>query len=164
MNSPDARLLNGYRMNKLNKITKDWKTQGIRVIAMQSRDADTPETKGMNRQVAISGKRTGSSALWAGTNHIRPGEITGAHHHGALESIIYVVSGTALMRWGERLEYITKAHAGSFLLVPPYMPHQELNASDTEDLHCALVRSGTEEVVVNLPDLDVVDDPEWIEF
>ena len=43
------------------------------------------------------------------------------------------------------------------------MPHQELNASDTEDLHCALVRSGPEEVVVNL-DIKGVDKPEWIEF
>lgn len=151
-------------MTEQAAITKDWKTEGIRVIAPWFRDTGTPETKGMNRQVAVSGSRTGSSALWAGTNHIRPGEITGAHHHGPLESIIYVVSGTALMRWGERLEFITKAEAGSFLLVPPYMPHQELNASDTDDLHCALVRSGTEEVVVNLPDLVPADDPEWIIF
>jgi uncharacterized RmlC-like cupin family protein len=46
--------------------------------------------------------------------------------------------------------------------VPPYVPHQEINASATEALHCALVRSGTEEVVVNLPDLVPVDEPEWI--
>ncbi|SMO96660.1 cupin domain-containing protein [Paracoccus laeviglucosivorans] len=151
-------------MNEQVAVTRNWKTEGIRVIAPRGRDKDTPETQGMNRQVAISGRRTGSSALWAGTNHIRPGEITGAHHHGPLESIIFVISGTALMRWGERLEFITKAEAGSFLLVPPYMPHQELNASDTEDLHCALVRSGTEEIVVNLPDLDAVDDPEWMYF
>ncbi|MDB6455179.1 cupin domain-containing protein [Falsirhodobacter sp. 20TX0035] len=148
----------------MNISQQNWKTNGIRVIAPRARDTGTPETKGMNRQVAISGSRTGSTALWAGTNHIKPGEITGAHHHGPLESIIYVAFGTALMRWGERLEFITKAEAGSFLLVPPFMPHQELNASDTEDLHCALVRSGTEEMVVNLPDLIPVDDPEWITF
>lgn len=151
-------------MTEQTPIRTDWKTDGIRVIAPRARCAETPDTKGMNRQVAISGARTGSSALWAGTNHIRPGEVTGAHHHGPLESIIFVISGTALMRWGERLEFVTRAEAGSFLLVPPYMPHQELNASETEDLHCALVRSGTEEVVVNLPDLVPVDDPEWITF
>ena len=151
-------------MTEQTPVKIDWKTQGIRVVAPGCRDTDTPETRGMNRRVAISGSRTGSSALWAGTNHIRPGELTGAHHHGALESIIFIISGTALMRWGDNLEFITRAEAGSFLLVPPYMPHQELNASDTEDLHCALVRSGTEEVVVNLPDLVPVDDPEWITF
>lgn len=141
----------------------DWKAAGIKVVHHGARSRETPDTKGMNRQVAISGKRTGSVSLWAGTNHIKPGEITGAHHHGPLESIIYIVSGHALMRWGDRLEFITKAGPGDFLLVPPWVPHQELNASETEDLHCALVRSGTEEIVVNL-DLDIVDKPEWVTF
>jgi uncharacterized RmlC-like cupin family protein len=42
------------------------------------------------------------------------------------------------------------------------LPHQELNASATEELHCALVRSGTEELVVNI-DVDAVAKPEWID-
>ena len=61
---------------------KDWKTEGIRVVTPMGRTLDTPDTRGMNRQAAISGNRTGSQALWAGTNHIRPGTITGPHHHG----------------------------------------------------------------------------------
>jgi uncharacterized RmlC-like cupin family protein len=141
----------------------DWKTIGIKVVKREAKSCDTPDTKGMNRQVALSGSQTGSVSLWAGTNHIKPGELTGAHHHGHLESVIYIISGHALMRWGEKLEYITAAGPGDFLQVPAWLPHQELNASDTEDLHCALVRSGPEEVVVNL-DLDIVDKPEWIDF
>jgi len=140
----------------------EWRTQGIRVVGSDQRSRDTPETLGMNRQVAISGSRTQSERLWAGTNLIRAGEQTGPHHHGALESVIYIVYGHALMRWGDRLEYITKAGPGDFLLVPAWLPHQEINASPSEDLHCVLVRSGVEEVVINL-DLDVVDEPEWIE-
>jgi uncharacterized RmlC-like cupin family protein len=66
------------------------------------------------------------------------------------------------MRWGERLEFMTEAGPGDFLLVPPYMPHQELNASATAELHCVLVRSGTEEVVVNLDELQPVAEPEFI--
>jgi uncharacterized RmlC-like cupin family protein len=150
-------------LNRTKTANVDWKSKGIKVVKSANRSCDTPDTKGMNRQVAISGKRTGSASLWAGTNHIKPGETTGAHHHGALESVIFIISGHAVMRWGERLEYITKAGPGDFLLVPALLPHQELNASDVEDLHCALVRSGPEEVIVNL-DLDAVDNPEWIEF
>lgn len=141
---------------------RDWLTNGIRVIHANQKSCDTPETLGMNREVAISGSRTGSSHLWAGTNRIEPGASTGPHHHGPLESIIYVVRGEANMRWGDRLEWITKASAGDFLLVPPFVPHQELNASATEELHCVLVRSQTEEVVINLDDLDIVDTPEWV--
>jgi uncharacterized RmlC-like cupin family protein len=140
----------------------DWRTRGIVVVHATERSCDTPETMGMNREVAISGSRTGSSHLWAGTNRIEPGASTGPHHHGALESIIYVVRGHALMRWGNRLEFIAKAGPGDFLMVPPYVPHQELNASTTEELHCVLVRSATEEVVVNLDDLDIVAEPEWV--
>jgi len=143
--------------------TVDWRTRGIRVVRADQKNCDTPETFGMNRQVAISGSRTGSTALWAGTNRIEPGAATGPHHHGHLESVIFVIRAEALMRWGERLEFITKAGPGDFLLVPPWLPHQELNASATEELHCALVRSGTEEVVINL-DLQPVGDPKWIEW
>jgi uncharacterized RmlC-like cupin family protein len=96
----------------------DWRNRGIRRIRASERSSDTPETMGMNREVAISGARTGSSALWAGTNRIMPNSMTGPHHHGPLESVIYVISGTAHMRWGDRLEFITEAKAGDFFLVP----------------------------------------------
>lgn len=139
-----------------------WRTTGIKVVRAAQKSSDTPETLGMGRQVAISGQRSGSTRLWAGTNLIRPGAKTGPHHHGELESVIYIIRGHALMRWGERLEYITRAGPGDFLLVPPFLPHQELNASDTEELHCALVRSGTEELVVNLEIADLEPNPEWI--
>lgn len=150
------------KMLRSEELTKDWRTNGIRVIHADQKSCDTPETLGMNREVAISGSRTGSSHLWAGTNRIQPGASTGPHHHGPLESIIYVVRGEAHMRWGDRLEWITRASAGDFLLVPPFVPHQELNASATEELHCVLVRSQPEEVVINLDHLDIVDTPEWV--
>ena len=35
---------------------------------------------------------------------IHPNAKTGAHHHGPVESVIYVVKGRARMRWGERLD------------------------------------------------------------
>jgi hypothetical protein len=57
---------------------------------------------------------------------------------------------------------IAIAGPGDFLLVPAWLPHREINPSSSEDLHCVLIRSGVEEVVVNL-ELDAVDSPEWIE-
>lgn len=145
----------------MERDSADWRNNGIKRVLSNERSAETPETAGMGRLVAINGRRTGSSRLWAGTNLIKPGAKTGPHHHGELESIIYIVHGHALMRWGERLEFITKAGPGDFFLVPPYVPHQELNASETEELHCVLVRSGTEEVVVNI-EVDAVAEPEWV--
>ncbi len=128
----------------------DWRSTGVRVIPGDQLDANTAQTPGMNRAAAINFARVGAEKLWAGTVHIHAGAKTGAHHHGDLESVIYVVKGRARMRWGEALEFTAEAGPGDFIYVPPYVPHQEINASDDETLECVLVRSGGEAVVVNL--------------
>jgi uncharacterized RmlC-like cupin family protein len=142
-----------------------WKESGVRVIPAGSLDANTAQTPGMSRAAAINFARVGAQKLWAGTVHIHAGAKTGAHHHGALESVIYVVRGKARMRWGERLEFVAEAGPGDFIYVPPYVPHQEINASADETLECVLVRSDNEAVVVNL-DIEPVEAPEavrWID-
>ena len=119
----------------------------------------------MNRAAAIDFARVGARRLWAGTVHIHAGAGTGAHHHGPLESVIYVVRGRARMRWGERLEYTAEAGPGDFIYVPPFVPHQEINASSDETLECVLVRSDGEAVVVNL-DIEPVEparEVRWID-
>jgi uncharacterized RmlC-like cupin family protein len=128
----------------------DWKTGGVRVIRSTDLDGNTPQTPGMSRAAAINFARVGAQKLWAGTVDVQPNAKTGAHHHGHLESIIYVVRGRARMRWGERLEYVAEAEPGDFIYVPPYVPHQEINALPDEPLECVLVRSDQEAVVVNL--------------
>src|SRR3954468_14562304 len=80
-----------------------WKHDGVRVIPGHSLDSNTAQTPGMDRKAAINLARAGAHKIWAGTVAIHPNAKTGAHHHGALESVIYVVRGKARMRWGERL-------------------------------------------------------------
>jgi len=119
----------------------------------------------MNRAAAITHASAGASKLWAGTVVIHPDAKTGAHHHGDLESVIYVVKGHARMRWGDHLESTAEASAGDFIYVPPYVPHQEINASRSEALECVLVRSGQDPIVVNL-EIESVEEPEevlWID-
>jgi uncharacterized RmlC-like cupin family protein len=127
-------------------------------------DPNTPQTEGMTRMAAINAARAGAEKLWAGTVEIQPDAKTGAHHHGALESVIYVVSGHARMRWGERLEFTAEAGPGDFIYVPPYVPHQEINASPDSHLSCVVVRSGQEAVVVNLELPDIEPNPEQIHW
>jgi uncharacterized RmlC-like cupin family protein len=142
-----------------------WKHSGVRVIPAGSLDANTPQTPGMNRAAAINFARVGAQKIWAGTVHIHAGAKTGAHHHGPLESVIYVLRGKARMRWGEQLEFTAEAGPGDFIYVPPFVPHQEINASSDETLECVLVRSDNEAVVVNL-DIEPAEKPEsvrWID-
>ena len=136
----------------------DWRNDGVRVIPAGSLDINTAQTPGMNRAAAINFARVGAQRIWAGTVHIHPDAKTGAHHHGALESVIYVVRGKARMRWGEALEFTAEAGPGDFIFIPPYVPHQEINASADETLECVLVRSDNEAVVVNL-DIAAVESP-----
>jgi uncharacterized RmlC-like cupin family protein len=142
-----------------------WKHSGVRVIPGNSLDTNTAQTPGMNRAAAINAARVGAQKIWAGTVQIHPDAKTGVHHHGSLESVIYIVSGHARMRWGEKLEFVAEAGPGDFIFVPPYVPHQEINASSDETLQCVLVRSDNEAVVVNL-DIEPVEKPEtvlWID-
>jgi uncharacterized RmlC-like cupin family protein len=143
-----------------------WRTTGVRVIPATSLDSNTAQTPGMSRAAAINLARVGAQKLWAGTVTIHPDAKTGAHHHGHLESVIYVVKGRARMRWGEKLEFTAEAGPGDFIFVPPWVPHQEINANPDEELECVLVRSDSEAVAVNLPDLEPVERPEkvlWVD-
>jgi uncharacterized RmlC-like cupin family protein len=145
----------------MTKEEDGWKHSGVRVIPAGSLDANTAQTPGMERAAAINFARVGAQKIWAGTVHIHPNAKTGAHHHGALESVIYVVRGRARMRWGERLEFTAEAGPGDFIYVPPYVPHQEINALPNETLECVLVRSDNEAVVINL-DIDAAETVEQV--
>jgi uncharacterized RmlC-like cupin family protein len=131
-------------------VAKDWRDDGVRVIPAGSLDGNTAQTPGMDRAAAVNFARVGAQKIWAGTVKIQPGAKTGAHHHGALESVIFVISGRARMRWGEALEYTAEAGPGDFIFIPPFVPHQEINASGEALLDCVVVRSDHEAVVVNL--------------
>ena len=142
----------------------DWRSNGVRVVHAGELDPNTPQTPGMHREAAINAARAGAEKLWAGTVDIHPDAKTGPHHHGEVESVIYVVSGRARMRWGDRLEFVAEAGPGDFIYVPPFVPHQEINASDDEPLSCVVCRSGQEPVVVNLDLPNVEPNPEEVHW
>jgi uncharacterized RmlC-like cupin family protein len=142
-----------------------WREDGVQVIRGDQLDPNTAQTPGMERAAAINAARAGAQKIWAGTVRIAPDAKTGAHHHGDLESVIYVLRGRARMRWGDALEFTAEAGPGDFIFVPPFVPHQEINAGTDEPLECVLMRSGGEAVVVNL-DIEPVEKPEtvaWID-
>lgn len=145
-------------------MSDDWRHQGVKIIPGDQLDSNTPQTPGMTRAAAITHARAGANKLWAGSVEIHPNAKTGPHHHGELESIIYIVRGRARMRWGEHLEFVADAGPGDFIFVPPFVPHQEINAAD-QPLTCVVVRSGQDPVVVNL-EIDTKEPPEavpWVD-
>jgi uncharacterized RmlC-like cupin family protein len=107
----------------------DWAEHGVKIVHSDELDLNTPQTSGMTRAAAITHARAGANKLWAGTMLVQPDAKTGPHHHGELETVLYVVKGRVRMRWGDELEYSDEAMPGDFIYVPPYVPHQEINAS-----------------------------------
>jgi uncharacterized RmlC-like cupin family protein len=123
---------------------------GIKIIRAGELDTNTPQTPGMTRAAAITHATAGASKLWAGTVVVEPNVRTAAHHHGELETVLFIVKGRARFRWGEKLEFSGEAEPGDFIYVPPYLPHQEINARSDEPVEAVVVRSGQDPIVVNL--------------
>jgi uncharacterized RmlC-like cupin family protein len=123
---------------------------GVQVVKPLQFDDHTAQTTGMRRLAAISHTLVGSEALWAGVMLAEPNTASSVHHHGPLETVVYVLSGKSRVRWGTRLEHEADLEPGDFLFIPPYVPHQEINPSPDQPTQWVVVRNGREAIVVNL--------------
>jgi uncharacterized RmlC-like cupin family protein len=112
---------------------------------------DTAQTSGSKRLAAIAPDRVDSS-LWGGLFVVNPGARTGIHHHGAQQTVAYVLQGVCEIRWGAHGEFAAAAKAGDFIHVPAYLLHMEVNPSASEPFLWVVVRSTATPIVVNLPD------------
>ncbi|GHO71017.1 mannose-6-phosphate isomerase [Ktedonobacter sp. SOSP1-52] len=122
----------------------------VRVIKPSQFDANTPQTPGMERVAAVSRELAGSQGIWAGITVVQPRVASGVHHHGELETVIYVVSGHSQVRWGEGMQYSEEVEPGDFIYIPPFVPHQEINPSPDTPSRWVIIRTGQEPIVVNL--------------
>jgi uncharacterized RmlC-like cupin family protein len=122
----------------------------VRIVKPHERDTSTAQTPGMHRAEGCGAKTVGAEHLWVGHVSVDKGVRSGPHHHGELESVIYVISGRARFRFGDKLEHTVEAEAGDFVFVPPYLVHQEINASANEAVDMVVARSSQENVVVNV--------------
>jgi uncharacterized RmlC-like cupin family protein len=98
-------------------------------------------TPGIERAAAIV-----HGDLWSGTAKTGPGVVSGWHHHGEHDSIIYVVEGAFDV---ETANGLTRAEVGDFVHIPAHTVHREGNSS-SEPAEVVLVRRGTGPVVVNV--------------
>jgi uncharacterized RmlC-like cupin family protein len=116
---------------------------GVRLIAPEDR-SDGPATPGMIREEAVS-----TDGMWAGLVRTAPGMVSGWHHHGAYESMIYILSGALRMEFGSGGRHVLEARPGDFLYVAPWAVHREANPTD-EESHIVVARAGSGEPVVNV--------------
>lgn len=141
--------------------TTKWQNSGVRVVRAESVDMAVHGASGLGRATAFDFAGSGGQKTWIGAVSLQPNAKTGAHHHGRHEVAVYVAKGRSQIRWGERLEFAAEVGPGDFVYFAPFVPHQELNLSDSEMLEFVVVRSDNERIVNNL-DVVPVELPETI--
>jgi uncharacterized RmlC-like cupin family protein len=104
----------------------------------------------MHREAGVSASTVGAERIWVGHVTMAPGMESGAHHHGPVESGIYIISGRARFRFGDTLEETVDVEPGDFIYVPPEAVHQEINLDPKAPVDAIVVRDGQENVVVNV--------------
>lgn len=115
----------------------------VRLIRRGERTEGAP-TAGMIREEAIS-----TPGMWAGFVRTDAGMVSGWHHHGEYESMIYVMSGILRMEFGAGGTEVLDAGTGDFLYVAPWAIHREGNPTD-EESHIIVARAGSGEPVFNV--------------
>jgi uncharacterized RmlC-like cupin family protein len=123
----------------------------VRIVGPNEFETGTAQTPGSKRRAAITPELGIETSMWGGRFEVEPGARTGVHHHGAQQTIAFVLSGVCEVRWGARGEFAATAKAGDFIHVPAFLPHMEINPSITESFHWVVVRSTATPIVVNLP-------------
>lgn len=101
-------------------------------------------TPGMVREEAVASDR-----MWAGLARTSAGMVSGWHHHGDHESVIYVLAGALRMEFGPGGNEALEAEPGDFVYVSRGAIHRESNPSE-EESHLVVVRSGSGEPVFNV--------------
>jgi uncharacterized RmlC-like cupin family protein len=121
----------------------DTQQDPILVVTPADRTAG-PATPGMDRQQAIA-----TDGSWAGFVRTEAGMVSGWHHHGEYETVIYVLSGALKMEFGPNGSYTVEAGPGDFVYVPKGAVHRESNPSMVlADI--IVVRAGSGESTFNV--------------
>jgi uncharacterized RmlC-like cupin family protein len=113
----------------------------IRIVSPAAFEPGTAQTPGSVRLAAVAPQLGIQSTLWGGLFEVGPGARTGIHHHGEQQTVAYVLSGICDVRWGARGECTARAKTGDFIHIPAFLPHMEINPSDSETFHWVVVRS-----------------------
>lgn len=93
----------------------------------------------------VSTKTAGAKGLSLLKVVIPPGASAEPHLHKGHESAIYLLQGRVETRYGEKLEKSVINQAGDFIFIPPDVPHQPFNLSQTEPAIAIVARNDGDE-------------------
>jgi uncharacterized RmlC-like cupin family protein len=145
----------GYFMSDSQNSTSPISAQEVVTIRP---DAETPTRQKLSYFVGISGASAGTKGISLNLVIIPPGSTAEPHFHRDYETAIYLLKGRVETRFGEGLKQSVINEEGDFLFIPPGVPHQPFNLSETEPAQAIVARNDPNEqenVVLYKPDNEV---------
>ncbi|MCH6579134.1 MAG: cupin domain-containing protein [Nitrospinae bacterium] len=88
--------------------------------------------RNLNYFPGLSENTAGTQNLSMMLVRIPPGGKAEPHYHDGFEAGIYILEGKVDNLFGEGLKESVVTEQGDFLFIPPGVPHQPVNLSDTE--------------------------------
>lgn len=116
----------------------------VTLVRGSDRTLGAAQTAGLVREAALE-----SADLWTGIARTQPGNTSGWHHHGAWDTIAYVLAGRLRLEFGRGGRESIEAGPDDFVFIPPGEIHRESNPS-AEEQRVVVVRRGSGPVVVNV--------------
>ncbi len=102
-----------------------------RLVRVRPGDEFTTK-RNLNYFPGLSESTAGTRNLSMMLVRIPPGGKAEPHYHEGFEAGIYILQGKVDNLFGEGLKESVVTEPGDFLFIPPGVPHQPVNLSDTE--------------------------------
>ena len=102
-----------------------------RLVRVRPGDEFTTK-RNLNYFPGLSESTAGTRNLSMMLVRIPPGGKAEPHYHEGFEAGIYILEGKVDNLFGEGLKESVVTEQGDFLFIPPGVPHQPVNLSDTE--------------------------------
>ncbi len=99
----------------------------------------------------VSDRTAGAKGISMYKVVVPPGARAEPHCHKDFETAIYVISGTVETRFGPGLTESIINGPGDFIYIPPGLPHQPVNLSDSEPAVAIVARNDPSEQENVLP-------------
>ena len=126
------------------RLAQSLEEQSQEIVTVQP-DSAVMTQQGLPYFMGISAESAGTQGLSMHLVTIPPGGAALPHLHRGFETAIYVLAGKIETRYGRGLKKAVVHGPGEFLFIPPGVPHQPRNLSQTETAKAIVARNDPSE-------------------
>lgn len=124
----------------------DTETKKPKTVVRVRPEKDTQTRQKLPYYIGVSRDTTGAEGISMNLVIIPPGGTAEPHFHKDFETAIYLLKGRVDTRYGEGLTESLLTEEGDFLYIPPGVPHQPFNLSDSEPAMAIVSRNDPNEM------------------